>query len=146
MRFRKIRWNEKVLELRWETTNAQGDTEKHEITSRDAPTSDFTKALQKLAVPMCELLGVGGKFAKGLIIRSVAIDYKDEEQRGLVISGVAGVRGSNAPFSPDTPRILEQDGEPVVEETWQAVSKIENEAIRYYNGHRVQQTLDEEAA
>jgi len=146
MRFRKIRWNGKVVELKWETTNEQGDTEKHEIVSHDVPTSDFTKAMQKLAAPMCELLRGGGEFAKGLTIRSVAIDYNDEEHRGLVISGVADIRGSNAPFSPNTPRILEQEGEPIVEEIWRAVAKLEQEAIRYYNGHRVQQTLGEEAA
>lgn len=149
MRFKKIKAGSKGVELQWETTNKQGDAENHDVTPADAPMEDFTKAMAKLAPLVTELLGIGETYASKVTITKLSFDFNDDPRRAVVISGTAPVHGTRSPFNLHTPRIVENGedgGEPVIDEIFEAIALVEKEAIRYYNGHRVQLSIDDEAA
>lgn len=149
MEFTKIKYDPKTGEvfLRWETPGAIG-TDRHELTSKDAPHADFTAALEALAPVVGEALRLDHDpdfDADELQIRGVTLkDAPDPGEPGELVPGICitalrPLPWSNAPLVINTP-FAPVDALPVTG-LQRKVDRLCEEARRYVKGKRQQGDL-----
>lgn len=146
MKFRKIRFSGGVVVIDFTRPNGE-DVEQCQLHCNDEPEKPLSEGLADLAPFALKLFGLG-KTTKGVEVISVAIDQKEGEGRGFVISCIRTVAAGAYALS--TPRVQEA-GEALSEgpriaskELVQRIDFLCNAAAAYVEGARTQTELFEE--
>lgn len=148
MRFTKIKANKKRVHLEWMTPAPGGggsDYIEHTLESGDPPAPEFVQAMQALAEEVGELLEVESEWAEGLEVIGLSINYEDDGRRGLVVTCLKPLDGTNAPLVLNTPHLREPDadadGPALSEGMLRLLAAAGSQAAAYVKGQRAQGTL-----
>lgn len=146
MRFSKIRVNDKGVQLLWTTTDANGTTTTHDLTSAEKPTPDLPEALDAFREYVMDLLELPAKWRDQIRITTLSIsDDKETNTRGLMVSATKKIaKASGRPLSITTPHMREGAEDSTAktgileEEILELISKAETAASRFVKGERAQ--------
>lgn len=138
MRFKKIRWNQKEVMLKW-TTESSGETHEHELTATQEPHADLDTALQALASDVLNVCELDAPL-EDVRVQSVSLSFSETTGlRGAVVTALKPVAIANAPVVLNTPHLAE-DGEQakgvMPPGMWRRVLALEEEARLYIGGKR----------
>lgn len=145
MRFRKIKWNGKKVVLEWDVIN--DDVIEHRLTSPDPPRKRFTDALDSLIPDVLGLIEAPDHWADGMRVTGVSINYEGEDdRRGLVVTCLRELEGTNAPLVINTPHLKEQvedieEGSFITDTMLKALTRIHTAVQKYLDGDRMQTEL-----
>lgn len=149
MKFRKIHSDGKKVRLNW-TTQEGETTIHHSLESEETPPPELDRALLKLNPSAGRLCEMPDGYASTLRPVGVAIDYKEDGRRGIVISLRRDVEDANGPLNIHTPRIQTlKDNEAgvssvVVDDLMDCLDAIEVAATAVAKGARAQTAMFEE--
>lgn len=146
MRFSKIRVNDKGVQLLWTTTDANGTTTTHDLTSAEKPTPDLPEALDAFREYVMDLLELPAKWRDQIRITTLSIsDDKETNTRGLMVSATKKIaKASGRPLSITTPHMREGAEDSTAktgileEEILELIAKAETAASRFVKGERAQ--------
>jgi hypothetical protein len=149
----KIVRDESFVQYRQEVQRT-GTAEEQDVTTHEAPLPSFDAALQALAPVACVVLGMGPKYAEGVIVRSLSIGYTKAGTRSATISFTKKLDTPEVTHPLKTPAFRFDDsaeGESnggrreVANKQAELIELMIEQAEKYIAGERQQQILPLEA-
>ena len=149
-RVTKIKVKKGAYYFAWEVFQANTENwDRHTLSCKDVPRPEFLKRLQTLTNHVTEICEFGDWEKKKLIVSGVSLNYGNKGNCYLVITAQKALTFSKAPLIIDTPArpaMPESDADSQEfcwsDELAADIDALEQEAWKYINGERAQQTLD----
>lgn len=149
MKFTKIKWDGKRVELHW--TEKRGPTTDVDqvLKSFDQPSPKFRAVFTNFASIVVQFLELPESWLTELRVTGLSTNEEEGDGRaGLVITSVKNVEGANSPLVLNTPHLreavkgdeMERDGF-MTSEMMEAMSDAWNAAEAYLKGEREQRDM-----
>jgi hypothetical protein len=147
-RLLKFKLDDDGVLVKYELVDQESVRETLTVESQDRPRAELREALKAMAEHLCTIAELPPTWAKDIEIRGVTCTHTNDI-RGLVITGLRKLAGSNAPLVLNTPHFTEA---PYTEDADSdvgiytaacglALDLIELEVWRYLDGEREQLQL-----
>ena len=147
-RITKIKAKEGMWTFAWEMYQEKTrNWDKHTLVCKDMPRVELEKSLQVMANHVTEICEFDQSATKRIAVGGVSISYTDDN-RYLVITALKDLTNSKGPLvinTPVRPELPENDCEAdncMSDELVSDLRILEEEAWKYINGDRAQQSLD----
>lgn len=152
MRIIKVKQTrESKVYIEYERINARGEYDTFTMCCGDEPAASFIESFEALRPHALALLELDEEETR-LIIKGVSFSYSgDDDIMGATIIGARKLYESNTDMNFTTPHKFEsytsggEDGDPrqlLSSECVSALRTVQEEALRYIDGHRAQLSLD----
>lgn len=148
MKFSKIKYDWKKVELSW-TTKEKGAEIAHHLTSSARPAPAFTGAMRRFVPIVLSLLELPDSYDDGLQVTGISLNVEENDgRRGVVITSQKKLEAANAPLVLNTPHLREPVKDEEVDqpgffpdEMEDAITHAERAASEYLEGKRAQGDL-----
>jgi len=147
MLFRYIAIKKNKVNLAYDNVNSMGTHDSISMKCDEEPAPSFRAALDNLAPVMSELCELSKQDAERITMQGVSISYHGDHNRmGIILSGFKKLLHSTGVMVINSPLRLEREDKEnpkrdISEELREMVDKLQDEAIKYLNGHRQQTTM-----
>lgn len=124
-----------------------GDVKTMTLTSDVPALPEFHEAMKELGKYMCDLLGVPADWKQKHTCNSVSIGYEEDERINTVVTIYVQLEKFNNGIVINTPCLREKvagksgGGNFMTPKMLDLVKSVREEALKYYDGERAQQTL-----
>jgi hypothetical protein len=152
MKFTKIKYDGKKVELSWNEKSKKGTEISHTLTSTEAPAIELKNALNAFERFVEDLLEVAPQWMLTLKVTGLSINEEEDGRAGLVITSQKKLSGANAPLVVNTPHLREvvklgEDGPGFfLGGMAEAIDEAATAATAFFNGKRAQRTLFDSAS
>ncbi len=151
-RLLKFKLDDDGVLVKYEVVDQESVRETHTVESPERPRASLRGALALMADHLCVMAELPSTWAKELEIRGVTVTHTNDV-RGLVITGLRKLKGSNAPLVLNSPHFTEcpynEDGDSEVGIYTAAcgvdLDELEKQVWCYVDGEREQLQLGLEA-
>jgi hypothetical protein len=109
VRFSKIKYDGKAVELMWSTIE-RADTIEHRLSSGEPPRRELKHALAEFVPHVLRMLELPANYEHGLLITGLIVkDGKDDDGRSLIVTCQKTIDDSDSPLILNTPLMANAD-------------------------------------